>query len=87
MHTNENQQTNTRDVLYNASVRMLFLVRATSTGPAADKVEVFIDDKPVYVDPGSTVLQVGHWRLGSTILQVDSTIFQVDSIKIERFCL
>lgn len=24
----------------------------------ADKVEVFIDDKPVYVPPGTTVLQV-----------------------------
>jgi len=29
-----------------------------SSAPAAEKIEVFIDDKPVLVDPGSTVLQV-----------------------------
>lgn len=31
--------------------------RFTSTKPAPEKVELFVDDKPVYVDPGTTVLQ------------------------------
>ena len=29
----------------------------------ADKVEVFIDDKPVYVPPGTTVLQVCYDKI------------------------
>lgn len=32
-------------------------VRGTAT-KAPEKIEVFIDDKPVLVDPGTTVLQV-----------------------------
>lgn len=32
-------------------------VRGTAT-KAVDKIEVFIDDKPVLVEPGTTVLQV-----------------------------
>lgn len=33
--------------------------RANSgTSPAPEKIEVFVDDQPVYVDPGTTVLQV-----------------------------
>lgn len=31
--------------------------RANSTG-APEKIEVFVDDQPVLVDPGTTVLQV-----------------------------
>ena len=34
-----------------------FVVRACSNA-TPEKVEVFVDDKPVYVPPGSTVLQV-----------------------------
>lgn len=34
--------------------------RTVASGPSADKIEVFIDDKPVMVEPGSTVLQVGN---------------------------
>lgn len=35
-------------------------VRSTGTVPAKapEKIEVFIDDKPVLVDPGTTILQV-----------------------------
>lgn len=32
-------------------------IRGTAT-KAPEKIEVFIDDKPVMVDPGTTVLQV-----------------------------
>lgn len=32
-------------------------VRNVTTAPADDTVEVFVDDKPVHVDPGCTVLQ------------------------------
>jgi len=34
------------------------VARSVTTAPAADAVEVFVDDKPVHVDPGCTVLQV-----------------------------
>ena len=34
------------------------LARAVSSTPAAEKIEVFVDDKPVLVEAGSTVLQV-----------------------------
>lgn len=35
-----------------------FGARANSgTSPAPEKIEVFVDDQPVYVDPGTTVLQ------------------------------
>lgn len=33
----------------------------------ADKVELFVDDKPVYVDPGTTVLQVCMVQLFCTL--------------------
>lgn len=35
-------------------------VRGTATR-APEKIEVFIDDKPVMVDPGTTVLQVNRF--------------------------
>lgn len=38
-------------------VRVVFPIRGT-TSNAPEKVEVFIDEKRVLVDPGTTVLQV-----------------------------
>jgi NADH dehydrogenase (ubiquinone) Fe-S protein 1 len=38
-------------------VQNAFAARPMSSGAASDKIEVFIDDKPVLVDPGITVLQ------------------------------
>lgn len=37
-------------------------IRSTGTVPAKapEKIEIFIDDKPVLVDPGTTILQVSH---------------------------
>jgi len=36
----------------------MLAARGVTTSPAANTVEVFIDDKPIQVDPGCTVLQV-----------------------------
>lgn len=41
----------------NAKHAISILCRSLSTAPPAEKVEVFVDDKAVYVEPGSTVLQ------------------------------
>lgn len=42
--------------------RFTVLVRATATTPspakAPEKIEVFVNDQSVWVDPGTTVLQV-----------------------------
>lgn len=38
-------------------IRVVYSARGTATN-APEKVEVFIDDKRVLVDPGTTVLQV-----------------------------
>ena len=35
-----------------------FVVKSISTEAAPEKVEVFVDDQRVLVDPGTTVLQV-----------------------------
>jgi len=37
---------------------LMFTARGVATAPAANTIEVFIDDKPVQVDPNCTVLQV-----------------------------
>jgi len=37
---------------------LLSTARGVTTAPAANTIEVFIDDKPVQVDPACTVLQV-----------------------------
>lgn len=33
---------------------------ATAAAPASNHIEVFIDGKPIMVEPGTTVLQVTH---------------------------
>lgn len=42
--------------------RMVFAVRASSStatpAKAPEKIEVFVDDQSVFVEPGTTVLQV-----------------------------
>lgn len=40
--------------------RIIINVRATATTPAKapEKIEVFVDDQSVWVEPGTTVLQV-----------------------------
>ena len=44
----------------------LFLVSVRcNTTAAPDKVEVFVDDKPVSVEPGTTLLQVNIAHLAS----------------------
>ncbi|XP_018332489.1 NADH-ubiquinone oxidoreductase 75 kDa subunit, mitochondrial isoform X2 [Agrilus planipennis] len=43
---------------YQWGQKQLALLRGTSTTvPKPEKIEVFIDDKPVYVEPGTTILQ------------------------------
>ena len=42
----------------NYHIILLFTARGVSTAPATNTVEVFIDDKPIQVDPACTVLQV-----------------------------
>ena len=37
---------------------LMFTARGVATAQAANTIEVFIDDKPVQVDPACTVLQV-----------------------------
>ena len=37
---------------------LIYIVARTLSTSAPEKVEVFIDDKPVLVEPGTTVLQV-----------------------------
>lgn len=43
--------------------RLMLAVRASSSAPtpakAPEKIEVFVDDQSVFVEPGTTVLQVG----------------------------
>lgn len=46
-----------RKALACRSSALAVATRTAATTPAPDKVEVFVDDKPVYVDPGTTVLQ------------------------------
>ena len=38
----------------------VFSVRSVATPAASNLVEVFVDGKPVMVEPGTTVLQVEH---------------------------
>jgi len=37
---------------------LILTARGLTTAPAAETIEVFVDDKPVHVEPGCTVLQV-----------------------------
>jgi NADH dehydrogenase (ubiquinone) Fe-S protein 1 len=46
-------------VLNPQSARVVTVSNRGTTTKAPEKVEVFIDDKRVLVDPGTTVLQVG----------------------------
>ena len=36
----------------------MITARGVTTAPSANTVEIFVDDKPIQVDPGCTVLQV-----------------------------
>ena len=47
-----------RRVLTAARTTRLKTARCQSAATNPDLVEVFVDDKPVYVEPGTTVLQV-----------------------------
>ena len=38
--------------------RVISIVARCNTTAAPEKIEVFVDDKPVYVEPGTTILQV-----------------------------
>lgn len=44
----------------NGKVPIKVIIRATASTPvkAPEKIEVFVDDKSVWVEPGTTVLQV-----------------------------
>lgn len=46
--------------LTGANSRIVLAVRASSSAPAKvpEKIEVFVDDQSVLVEPGTTVLQV-----------------------------
>lgn len=46
--------------LTGANSRIVLAVRTTATTPAKapEKIEVFVDDQSVLVEPGTTVLQV-----------------------------
>lgn len=37
--------------------------RFKQTSPATEKIEIFIDDKKLFVDPGMTILQVCLFKL------------------------
>lgn len=49
------------------------LVRTSATTPAKvpEKIEVFVDDKSVLVEPGTTVLQVSNITGGSWTLIIN----------------
>lgn len=53
-------RTSLAKALTGANGRVLLCVRATATTPAKapEKIEVFVDDQSVWVEPGTTVLQV-----------------------------
>jgi hypothetical protein len=61
--------------------------RGTTT-KAPEKVEVFIDDKSVLVDPGTTVLQVGSVAVtvsgGMNCMQ--QSVVLCSSYTLEYFC-
>lgn len=46
--------------LTGANNRLVLAVRTTATTPAKapEKIEVFVDDQSIFVEPGTTVLQV-----------------------------
>lgn len=50
----------TRALALGARFPVQTIVRTSATTPAKvpEKIEVFVDDQPVMVDPGTTVLQV-----------------------------
>jgi len=37
---------------------LMITARGVTTAPSANTVEIFVDDNPIQVDPGCTVLQV-----------------------------
>lgn len=52
---------------------LFVLARGTASAPPPGKVEVFVNDKPVYADPGMTVLQVG-WLVQILLLWTGGTL-------------
>lgn len=56
-----------------------------------EKIEVFVDDQKLLVDPGTTVLQVRYWQLYySTViyrylLQITDCIFECLEVFPSRF--
>jgi hypothetical protein len=63
-------------------------VRKQATNAAPKKVEVFIDDKKVLVDPGMTILQVCiytilFFTLHFRLVRLSASIFHVFAIMID----
>lgn len=56
---------------------LILTARASSTATPAktpEKIEVFVDDKSILVDPGTTVLQASlFFSLRTTIIQIKSS--------------
>lgn len=56
--------------LVRASTSLNSAIRTTGNAPAKapEKIEVFIDDKPVMVEPGTTILQVRNSTLSHPVI-------------------
>lgn len=57
-----------------AAAKVIFNTARGTATKAPEKIEVFVDDKPVMVDPGTTVLQVISGEDGKLIEQ---TLFEI----------
>ena len=75
-------------VLNPQSARVVTVSNRGTATKAPEKVEVFIDDKRVLVDPGTTVLQVGFIAVtvncGMYCLQ--QSVVRCSGYTLENFC-
>jgi len=75
-------------VLNPQSTRVVTVSNRSTTTKAPEKVEVFIDDKRVLVDPGTTVLQVGFIAVtvscGMNCMQ--QSVILCSGNTLENFC-
>jgi hypothetical protein len=75
-------------VLNPQSARVVTVSNRGTTTKAPEKIEVFIDDKSVLVDPGTTVLQVGFIsviiRCGTYCMQ--QIVDLCSGYTLENFC-
>ena len=65
---------------YALSCIYAFLARSQSTTAAPEKIEVFVDDKPVMVEPGITVLQASTYTTYTVVHQKSLLLSTFDSL-------